>query len=478
MSRPKEALRAQKLQQRPKSVGWNPFNNTLNQSVKRRRRRSGSKNSNGSNSSLSSTKKNSINNSSSGNNSNNNTTSPTLNSNSFTNHFTTNSALEETAAKSPSRERAASKHFTASELSHMPDDKVWENLSTMSLRDLAAGHHCVPIPPKQIPAAFIKHLKEVNRLESQDKHQKMMNRLAKREESRWRLANRKRERIAIQEYCSQPVLHIPDPTVEMNVSEPLTVGQVLRSKYHKTHPKPSYNVRLHRKLQKSADVRALRMIINRFDRSEQHEEHVAAIKNYTRNMSRGNLRVAAMKRSELETRLGTPFALSGVSIFAKPSTADGSIRRSRRRGRGDGVRLSASAGAFGVGAFDTPSGVAKPGNNFNMLSMPVLHPIVHPSDEPQTDSAMQQQPQQSQQQPLEQPKHLSPAINSGGSEISIGPKPIWQRDPHEHWKPPSHHLRYLERAATSPGHKRARGGFPNKYLYPIEISGLNTLFPE
>ena len=210
------------------------------------------------------------------------------------------------------------------------------------------------------------------------------------------------------------------------------------------------------------------MILGRFDRSEQHDSNVAAIKNYTREMSRGNLKVAAMKRSELETRLGTPFAMSGESIFATPERAATATKR-RGRGRssgGDGsrARRAASVGAFGVGAFDTPAGVAKPGSSLHVLSMPVLPilPALHPLNSLSPETEIH-----------------GHAVESGGSELPLsGPKPIWQRDPHEHWKPPSHHLRNLERAATSPGQKRARGGFPNKYLYPIEVSGLDTLFPE
>jgi len=356
----------------------------------------------------------------------------------------------------------------------------------MSLRDLAAGHHCPPHKVIPMHSNLGKHLDEVNRMESLDKHRAMMTMLAKREESRWRLANRKRERIAIQEYCSQPVLHIPDPSIELNISEPMTVGEVLRAKYHKTHPKPSYNARLNNRLNKRADVRALRMILNRFDQSEQHEDHVNAIKDFSRNMSRGNLRVAAMKRSELETRLGTPFAMSGTSMYTKPGTGSINARSSTasspgkrgRRGSNNktNVRRAVSAGAFGIGAFDTPAGVAQPNNN--MLSMPVLRPVTS-----ETTASMRPETGGHESLGMGAGAGAFGSLDGGGSEIPPsekggGRKPIWQQDPHEHWKPPSYHLRYLERAATSPGQKRARGGFPNKYLYPIEISGLNTLFPE
>ena len=56
--------------------------------------------------------------------------------------------------------------------------------------------------------------------------------------------------------------------------------------------------------------------------------------------------------------------------------------------------------------------------------------------------------------------------------------PVWQRDPHEHWKPPSHYLKKIEQSAKAKSMPRQRGGFPNKYLYPIEVMGLDTLFPD
>ena len=46
-----------------------------------------------------------------------------------------------------------------------------------------------------------------------------------------------------------------------------------------------------------ADLRALRMIRGRFDQSEHHDHQVATIKDYTRGLSRGSLRVSAMKGS-------------------------------------------------------------------------------------------------------------------------------------------------------------------------------------
>ena len=154
--------------------------------------------------------------------------------------------------------------------------------------------------------------------------------------------NRKRERIAVQSYVGQPVLHIPDPDVTLRVSDPLTIGQVLRTKYEKTHPPPSYNVKVYRTLKKRADLRALRMIRGRFDQSEHHDHQVATIKDYTRGLSRGSLRVSAMKRSELETRLGTPFAMSGASIYAKPEMRERRLQRLSSAGSHLGFELDGS----------------------------------------------------------------------------------------------------------------------------------------
>ena len=384
--------------------------------------------------------------------------------------------------------------LSALELSRMPDDDVWANLSNMSLRDLAAGHHCAPMPVKRVHPLLEKRLRTQNRLESMDKHQRMMLHLQHREASRWRLANRKRERIAVQEYCSQPVLHIPDEDITLNVSDPMSIGQVLREKYKKTHPEPSYNVKVYRRLKKRADLRALDMILTRFNRSEQHEERVSTIKDYTRGLSRGSLRVSAMKRSELETRLGTPFALSGRSIYAKPGTAtgfgggSGQRRGGARRGRGRGSTAPAGGHEFGPGAFDIPAGVAKPsggtagGGLISASASEALGFSPAPLSKrqiPGTAPAKQSRRhrpetgthQRQQQQPV-------PRLLDDGHGSGFGPKPIWERVPHANWKPPSHYLNSLQREATKKSKTRQRGGFPNKYIYPTEVSGLDTLFPD
>ena len=492
-SRPVEIARAEKLQPRPKSVGWNPFG--ASKSTKRRRSRTGSSSTsrvvvpppttrtNVSIEGAATTTMNDMQSASLMSATNNSAVQlgntsvsgiSAVDTNNHGNHGGGGHGKTMVASQS-------APHFAAAQLSHLPDGQVWESLSTMSLRDLAAGHHCMPLPPKVVHPLLAKHSRDVKREQSYDKHCRMMNNLEKREQARWRLASRKKERVAIQEYCSQPVLHIPDPNVDLNISEPMTVGQVLRSKYEKTHPPPSYNVKVYNDLKKKADLRALQMILHRFDRSEKHEDHVATVKDYTRSMSRGSLRVAAMKRSELETRLGTPFALSGTSIYAKPSTSPAGKRRRRRGGsrsggsRSEGLaRAQTTSGGsrtFGRGAFDIPSGVAKPGE---MLSMPSLSmPALSPETEMRGGG-----------------DGSGGGSGGGGGGGSSGhsafeeggsvpfAKPIWQRDPHEHWKPPSHYLRTLEKSAISKKKKRMRGGFPNKYIYPSEIQGLDTLFPE
>ena len=515
-SRPKDIARAHKLQPRPKSVGWNPFNNTNNASPKRRRSRSNTTDNNTTTNTTTNTLQSSY-------DTNNSAIMNQSNHNHNHNHNLPNSPnglplpieppQQQHQQQQQQQSTPTTPYLAVSHLSQLPDEQVWENLSTMSLRDLAAGHHFVAPPPSEIHPSLDTHLQEVDRLESYDKRRRMMNNLSKREEARWRLTNRKRERIAIQSYCSQPILHIPDPNVQLNVTQPMTVGQVLRSKYQKTHPPPSYNVKVYRKLKKHADLRALKMILSRFDASEKHDDHVSTIKDYTRGLSRGDLKVSAMKRSELETRLGTPFALSGTSIYSKPGTgigrsrSRGSLRRNGShgglnghnggRGGGRGSRKIQTAGngrsnGFGLGAFDTPAGVATPGE---MLSMPVLHGS---SSAPETNGiggiggiggiSMQSMPNMPNMQgttstnDMIEDKTLGTSmIDTSGSAILR--KPIWQRNPHEHWKPPSHYLRTLEKTATSKKKRRkSKGGrppgFPQKYLYPMEVVGLDTLFPE
>ena len=498
MPRPKEIARAQKLQKRPTSVGWNPFNSTLSQSPKRQRQRNGSHTTTvGANNSLMPATSNTSNNNTSNNNNNQGDghDQDSHHQSAVHNFPLSNSTLADTHGLNDNKQKMtdsqSAPYLAATHLSHLPDDQVWDNLSTMSLRDLAAGHHCVPLPPKVVHPSLDKHLRVVDRLESYDKQRRMMNTLERREATRWRLASRKKERIAMQSYCSQPLLHIPDPNVQLHVSEPMSVGQVLRSKYHKTHPPPSYNVKVYRNLKKHADLRALKMILRRFDSSEKHDDHIATVKDYTRSLSRGNLRVSAMKRTELETRLGTPFALSGTSIYSKPgvgsrrsmrsSTAGSRLRRGKRGGSGGGGggggSSSSGRSSFGLGAFDTPAGVAKPGE---MLSMQAISPETEMQGTTAT-AASSENIHHHHYGENTMNSTMSAASNTaaipGGSAIL--PKPIWQRDPHEHWKPPSHYLRTLERTAMAKKKKYMRTrGFPNKYLYPIEVSGLDTLFPE
>jgi hypothetical protein len=138
---------------------------------------------------------------------------------------------------------------------------------------------------------------------------------------------------------------------------------------------------------------------------------------------------------------------------------------------------------FGHGAFDIPSGVAKPGEMLSMpsLSMPALSP------ETLSETEMRGSNDSGHNSGHNSSGHNSSMgrgrdsgsgpLDEGGSGL-VFPRPICQRDPHEHWKPPSHYLRTLKKSATSKKKNRHRGGFPNKYIYPSEIQGLDTLFPE
>ena len=159
---------------------------------------------------------------------------------------------------------------------------------------------------------YKRHMAQLEADKKRDRNLRMARHVYRRMESRERLMTRQRERLSLQQYCSQPLLYIMDPAVELKVTKPISIGQALESRSgsysqrnnaRRVHPATLDTMR-------KADLRAANAILSRFVNDEDHDKLEKARRRYKKSLKRGELSMKAQRTRELEERLGTPFAKS------------------------------------------------------------------------------------------------------------------------------------------------------------------------
>ena len=108
---------------------------------------------------------------------------------------------------------------------------------------------------------------------------------------------RQRERLSLQQYCSQPLLYMMDPAVELKVTKPISIGQALESRSgsysqrnnaRRVHPATLDTMR-------KADLRAANAILSRFVNDEDHDKLEKARRRYKKSLTRGELSMKELR---------------------------------------------------------------------------------------------------------------------------------------------------------------------------------------
>jgi hypothetical protein len=356
---------------------------------------------------------------------------------------------------------------------------------------------------------YKRHMAQLEADKRRDRNLRMARHVYRRMESRERLSTRQRERLALQHYCSQPLLYVMDPEAELKVTKPISIGQALESRSG-YYSRRNNSRRMHQATldtMRKADLRAANAILSRFVNDEQHERMEEATRRYKKSLTRGELSMKAKRTRELEERLGTPFAKTR-------------LRQTRKL---NSLKHSRSQTAAPMGAYNRAQIVSMPSNNsMNKTEQLGLSPM---QQQRQLQPPSTAPTQLGGGYPLErslitssQSEALLPSMMEMGSSIDARAQtvdgnmfastnesslnltrpspttshghrrrdpqsdlPVWQRKPIAHHALPersgSWQLRRLINSTEGRWSKnKLNRGFATKMIYPTEVAGLNTLF--
>ena len=113
---------------------------------------------------------------------------------------------------------------------------------------------------------YKRHMAQLEADKKRDRNLRMARHVYRRMESRERLSTRQRERLALQHYCSQPLLYVMDPEAELKVTKPISIGQALESRSG-VYSRRNNSRRVHQATidtMRKADLRAANAILARF----------------------------------------------------------------------------------------------------------------------------------------------------------------------------------------------------------------------
>ena len=363
---------------------------------------------------------------------------------------------------------------------------------------------------------YKRHMAQLEADKKRDRNLRMARHVYRRMESRERLSTRQRERLALQHYCSQPLLYVMDPEAELKVTKPISIGQALESRSG-VYSRRNNSRRVHQATidtMRKADLRAANAILARFVNDEEYEKAEDNARRYKKSLTRGELSMKAQRTRELEERLGTPFAKSR-------------LRQTRKL---NSLRMSRSQTAAPLGNKSRAQMIAMSNNNNNNNNPEGNGGYSSPLRNPRQLQPPSTAPTQLGYNNNNRKNSGSPYITSSQSEAilpsmmqanNMGPRaqtvdgnmfgsmnestlnltrqspssatshrrrrdpqdelPVWQRKPVAHHALPERSGSWqLRRLITSTegrwGKKKHRRGFATKMIYPTEVAGLNTLF--
>ena len=362
---------------------------------------------------------------------------------------------------------------------------------------------------------YKRHMAQLEADKKRDRNLRMARHVYRRMESRERLMTRQRERLSLQQYCSQPLLYIMDPAVELKVTKPISIGQALESRSgsysqrnnaRRVHPATLDTMR-------KADLRAANEILSRFVSDEEHDKLEKARRRYKKSLKRGELSMKAQRTRELEERLGTPFAKSRLRRTRKLNKSLDAKRCQTAAPLGSNTR----AQMLSMQASDNHSksmGPLKQATETPLQRRQQKPPSTAPSHllNPQTNAPMVTSKSEAALHGSQSfDKSQMGAVSASGSMYttmegasmkdslaSLGhtgtsmshsrhrhdPQahlPVWQRTPIAHHELPERSgswqlRRLIESTEGRWSKKKARRGFATKMIYPTEVAGLNTLF--
>eukprot|EP00945_MAST-04E_sp_MAST-4E-sp1_P007105 g7105.t1 len=339
---------------------------------------------------------------------------------------------------------------------------------------------------------YERHMRQLEADKRRDRNLRMARSVYRRMESRERLATRQKERLALQQYCSQPLLYVMDPGVELKVTQPIPIGRAIQSRAGaprlartkpQIHPATLESMR-------AADMRAASKILERFEADDEHERVEAARRRYKKSLKRGELTMKAEQRNALEERLGTPFAKTRLR----------KLRRSRMLASASSPSLGGTANAESLkpgGSTMMPPSSAPSGPQHHRMvaqrgrqgakSMGGLRDGTNDSGLGDNRMVRAQTAQGNLYGQGSPGMIVSNTVSSvTGSAMSThghhgaqDKLPVWKRQPVAHHELPersgSFQIRKLLSNVKS-RKKRKKRGFAVKRIYPTEVAGLDTLF--
>ena len=325
---------------------------------------------------------------------------------------------------------------------------------------------------------YERHMRQLEADQRRDKNIRMARSVYRRLESQERLATRQRERLSLQQYCSQPLLYVMDPGVELRISKPMQVGRaiqsrsghLIRAREERVHPRTLEKM-------KRADMRAASIILNRFEAEEHMERVEQAERTYKKSLKRGELEEKAAKIRRLEERLGTPFAKAR-------------LRRIRTMKRSQANKTTNESIQSPGATRGLIRGSTAPLGSRNQESISVSPEQQHQQSMPQMSRDHQRktlfraqtvQGNLSYSNLTEGSKSFRPSTSFASTAVDKE-LPVWKRPAVAHHHLPDRSGAYqlrklLSRAKGGEGAPEARPkGFATKRIYPTEVAGLSTLF--